>query len=106
MVLMPASTVAPRSQISSLLANTQGGRSPATSRTFDLGRPGEHIASRIAGHEGYLMFVDRHHTQPSEVLMVEAEHLDRGPLVRIQLPFRLPCGVHGNRVPAQELPPE
>ena len=76
MVLMPASTVAPLPKISSVLANTQGGRSPANSSTFDLGRPGKHIASRIAG------------------------------LVRIQAPFRLRCGVHGNRVPAQELPPE
>ena len=106
MVLMRASTVAPLSKISSVLANTQGGRSPATSRSFDLGRPGEHIASRIAGYEGYLMFVDRHDTQLSEVFMVEAEQLDRGLLVRIQVPFRLRCGVHGKRVPAQDLPPE
>jgi carotenoid cleavage dioxygenase len=66
-----------------------------------------HVASRIAGHEGYLMFVvDRHDTALSEVFVVEAEHLDRGPLARIQLPFRLRCGVHGNWVPAEELPAE
>jgi hypothetical protein len=90
--------------------------------TFDLGRPGEHIeqratgqvknlamdgrstvqehvhiASRIPGHEGYLMFlVDRHDTQLSEVFVVDAQQLDRGPLAHIQVPFRLRCGVHGN----------
>jgi carotenoid cleavage dioxygenase len=66
-----------------------------------------HIPSRVPGHEGYLAFVvDRHDSQLSEVFVVEAQHLERGPLARVQVPFRLRCGVHGNWVPAEDLPPQ
>jgi carotenoid cleavage dioxygenase len=55
-----------------------------------------HIPSRKAGHEGYLAFVvDLHDTQLSEVFVVEAANLDRGPLARIKVPLRLRVGVHG-----------
>lgn len=63
-----------------------------------------HIPSRIPGHEGYLAFiVDLHDRNESEVFVVEAEHLERGPIARIEVPFRLRIGVHGNWVPAEEL---
>ncbi|MBA1204826.1 carotenoid oxygenase family protein [Pseudomonas capeferrum] len=64
-----------------------------------------HIASRQSGHEGYLAFVvDLHDQNLSEVVLVEAEHLDRGPIARIKLPLRLRCQVHGNWVSSDALP--
>jgi carotenoid cleavage dioxygenase len=63
-----------------------------------------HIPSSVPGHEGYLLFlVDRHDRNETEAFVVEAEHIDKGPLARIQVPLRLRVGVHGNWVPASEL---
>jgi carotenoid cleavage dioxygenase len=63
-----------------------------------------HIPSKQPGHEGYLAFVcDMHDQQLSEVAIVEAEHVDKGPIARIKVPFRLRVQVHGNWVPAEEL---
>jgi carotenoid cleavage dioxygenase len=63
-----------------------------------------HIPSKKAGHEGYLAFVcDMHDQQLSEVAIVEAEHIDKGPIARIRVPFRLRVQVHGNWVPSEEL---
>jgi carotenoid cleavage dioxygenase-like enzyme len=60
-----------------------------------------HIPSKIPGHEGYLIFaVDLHDKMLSEVAIVEAGNLERGPIARIQMPFRLRCQVHGLWVPA------
>jgi carotenoid cleavage dioxygenase len=60
-----------------------------------------HIASRQPGHEGYLAFlVDRHDENQTEMFVVEAAHLQRGPIARIKIPFRLRVGVHGNWVSA------
>jgi carotenoid cleavage dioxygenase-like enzyme len=62
-----------------------------------------HIPSKKLGHEGYLAFVcDMHDQQLSEVAIVEAEHIDKGPIARIKVPFRLRVQVHGNWVPAEE----
>jgi carotenoid cleavage dioxygenase-like enzyme len=63
-----------------------------------------HIPSKKPGHEGYLAFVcDLHDQQLSEVAIVEAEHIEKGPIARIKVPFRLRVQVHGNWVPAEEL---
>ena len=63
-----------------------------------------HIPSKVPDHEGYLLFVvDRHDQFLSEVFIVEAEHLDRGPIARIKIPLRLRVGVHGNWVTASRL---
>jgi carotenoid cleavage dioxygenase len=62
-----------------------------------------HVPSKQPGHEGYLLFVvDRHDTQLSEIFVLEAEHLERGPVARVQVPLRLRVGVHGNWVPREE----
>lgn len=64
-----------------------------------------HIPSAQPGHEGYLVFVvDLHDANLSEVVVLEAATPERGPLARIQLPLRLRCQVHGNWVPASDLP--
>ena len=66
-----------------------------------------HIPSKQPGHEGWLMFVaDLHEQGLSEAILVEAEHLDRGPIARIKLPLRLRVQVHGSWAPREQLPPE
>jgi carotenoid cleavage dioxygenase-like enzyme len=56
-----------------------------------------HIPSRKPGHEGYLAFVvDLHERWLSEIWVVEAGHLEAGPIARVQVPFRLRCQVHGS----------
>jgi carotenoid cleavage dioxygenase-like enzyme len=63
-----------------------------------------HIPSKQPGHEGYLAFVcDMHDQQLSEVAIVEAQHIEKGPIARIKVPFRLRVQVHGNWVPAEEI---
>jgi carotenoid cleavage dioxygenase len=61
-----------------------------------------HIASKIPRHEGYLGFiVDRHAEVLSEVFILEAQRVDKGPIARIKVPFRMRVGVHGNWIPAE-----
>ena len=63
-----------------------------------------HIPSAQPGHEGYLAFlVDRHDEYRTEMFVVEAARIERGPIARIQIPLRLRVGVHGNWVPAEML---
>ena len=63
-----------------------------------------HIPSRMPGHEGYLAFlVDLHDEHRSEMFVLEAARIERGPVARIKIPLRLRVGVHGNWVPAQAL---
>jgi len=63
-----------------------------------------HIPSNTLGHEGYLALVaDLHDTQLSDLLVFEAEHLDKGPIATAHLPLRLRNQVHGNWVPAEQL---
>jgi carotenoid cleavage dioxygenase-like enzyme len=55
-----------------------------------------HIRSKQPGHEGYLIFaVDLHDTMSSEIAIIEAANLERGPVARIKMPFRLRNQVHG-----------
>jgi carotenoid cleavage dioxygenase-like enzyme len=63
-----------------------------------------HIPSKQPGHEGYLALVaDLHENQLSDVLIFEAEHVDKGPVATIKMPLRLRNQVHGNWVSAEEL---
>lgn len=63
-----------------------------------------HIPSKIPGHEGYLaLVVDLHAENLSDVLLLDAEHIDRPPLARIKVPLRLRTQVHGNWVPADQV---
>ncbi len=57
------------------------------------------VPSGKPGHEGYLAMVIEHHdTFSSEMVILEAEHIDRGPLATIKMPLRIRAGVHGNWV--------
>jgi carotenoid cleavage dioxygenase len=63
-----------------------------------------HIPSSKPGHEGWLAFVvDQHAENVAEAWIVEAEHLDKGPIARIKIPMRLRSQVHGNWVDAKDL---
>jgi len=60
-----------------------------------------HIASHQPGHEGYLGFiVDRHDENQSEFFILDAAHIERGPIAQVKIPLRLRVGVHGNWVAA------
>jgi carotenoid cleavage dioxygenase len=64
-----------------------------------------HIASRTEGHEGYLLFmVDIHPTLTSEAHLLDAEHPEKGPIARIQMPFRQRNQVHGTWVREEDIP--
>ncbi len=64
-----------------------------------------HVPSRQPGHEGYLVLVAELHSENlCDVLVLPAERPDNGPLCRIKLPMRLRPQVHGNWVPAEQLP--
>jgi carotenoid cleavage dioxygenase len=60
-----------------------------------------HVPSRTPEHEGYLAFiVDRHAESLSELFILEAGHIEKGPVARVKVPLRLRVGVHGNWIPA------
>lgn len=86
--------------ISRLEVNTGRLTTLAPGPTSTLQEP-IHVPAAQPGHEGYLAFVvDRHDENLAEVHVVEAGHLEKGPIARIKLPMRLRSGVHGNWVPA------
>ena len=63
-----------------------------------------HVPSSQPGHEGYLLFVtDLHDQFLSEVHVLDAADIEKGPLARIKVPHRLRVQVHGNWVPAANL---
>jgi carotenoid cleavage dioxygenase len=58
-----------------------------------------HIPSRTPGHEGWLaIVVDLHDGHTSDVVVLDAGALDRGPVARLRVPFRLRNQVHGTWV--------
>nr|WP_134331708.1 carotenoid oxygenase family protein [Pseudomonas sp. HS-2] len=60
-----------------------------------------HIASKQAGHEGYLLVMaDKHSDGHSSALVFEAATPERGPLCEMKLPYKLRQGIHGTWVPA------
>jgi carotenoid cleavage dioxygenase-like enzyme len=62
-----------------------------------------HIASKTPGHEGYLaMVVDLHDEKLSDVVILEAANVEKGPIATIKMPLRLRNQVHGNWVSAEE----
>ena len=47
--------------------------------------------------DGYLIaLVDNHVVNTSELVVLDAQHLDEGPIGRARLPFRMRQGLHGN----------
>lgn len=54
--------------------------------------------------EGYIvMLANRLDEQRCDLLLLDAQHVDAGPMATIRLPLRLRSGLHGNWVPADKL---
>jgi carotenoid cleavage dioxygenase len=54
--------------------------------------------------EGYvLVLVDRHETATTELLVLDAAHIDDLPIATLRIPIRMPGGLHGNWVSEQQL---
>ena len=69
--------------------------------TFQEPQP---IPSGRPDHEGYLaMVIELHEKNVSDVVILEAEHIDRGPVATIRMPLRVRSGVHGNWVADEQL---
>jgi carotenoid cleavage dioxygenase-like enzyme len=61
-----------------------------------------HIASKQSGHDGYLaLIIDDHTKYLSEIALLEAGDITKGPIARIKLPIRLRPQVHGNWIDAE-----
>jgi carotenoid cleavage dioxygenase len=58
-----------------------------------------------AGHgEGYvLQLVDRHATGTTDLLILDAQHIDDLPVAVLRIPIRMPGGLHGNWVTEHQL---
>jgi len=57
-----------------------------------------------ANGEGYVMqLVDRHATGTTDLLILDAQHVDAQPVATLRIPIRMPGGLHGNWVSAQQL---
>jgi carotenoid cleavage dioxygenase len=51
--------------------------------------------------EGYVMgVVNRRAERRSDLVILDAQHMDEGPVATIRIPVRLKYGIHGNWVPA------
>ena len=58
--------------------------------------------------DGYLIGVADHRKEGgrSDLVLVDTQHLDAGPIARIKMPYRVVGQVHGFWVPGDELPKE
>ena len=64
-----------------------------------------HVPSEKPDHEGYLiMEVSLHNEKLTDVVILEAANIEKGPIARIKLPFRLRHQVHGTWYPEDEMP--
>jgi carotenoid cleavage dioxygenase-like enzyme len=54
--------------------------------------------------EGYVMqLVDRHATGTTDLLILDAQHIDGEPVATLKIPVRMPGGLHGNWVSEEQL---
>jgi carotenoid cleavage dioxygenase-like enzyme len=58
--------------------------------------------------DGYLIGVANHRKENgrSDLILVDTQHLDAGPIARIKMPYRVVDQVHGFWVPGDQLPKE
>jgi carotenoid cleavage dioxygenase len=55
--------------------------------------------------DGYIIVLaDNVVTNYSELVILDAQAVEKGPVARVKLPFRLRAGLHGNWVDATQLP--
>lgn len=64
-------------------------------------------SATAAEGEGYLvMLANRHDELRSDLLVLDAQNLEAGPLATIKLPLKLRNGLHGNWASIEQLPPQ
>jgi carotenoid cleavage dioxygenase len=49
--------------------------------------------------------VNRRAEHRSDLVILDAQHMDEGPIATVKIPVRLKYGIHGNWVPAAAIPP-
>jgi carotenoid cleavage dioxygenase len=55
------------------------------------------------GHGYVLQLVDRHATASTDLLILDAQHVDAEPVATLRIPIRMPGGLHGNWVSQEQL---
>ena len=55
------------------------------------------------GHGYVMQLVDRHATGSTDLLILDAQHIDAEPVATLRIPIRMPGGLHGNWVTQQQL---
>ncbi|MFC7401369.1 carotenoid oxygenase family protein [Citricoccus sp. GCM10030269] len=55
------------------------------------------------GHGYVFVIVSRRDMMHSEMVLLDAQHVDRGPVCTLKVPLRIPRGLHGNWVTSEEL---
>ena len=55
------------------------------------------------GHGYVLQLIDRHATGTTELLILDAQHIDAAPVATLRIPIRMPGGLHGNWVSDKQL---
>jgi carotenoid cleavage dioxygenase-like enzyme len=55
------------------------------------------------GHGYVLQLIDRHATGTTELLVLDAQHIDAPPVATLRIPIRMPGGLHGNWVTNEQL---
>jgi carotenoid cleavage dioxygenase-like enzyme len=55
------------------------------------------------GHGYVLQLVDRHATATTDLLILDAQHVDAEPVATLRIPIRMPGGLHGNWVSQEQL---
>lgn len=55
--------------------------------------------------DGYIIALcNRYEQQLSDLVILDAQHIAEGPIATVRLPLRIRAGLHGNWVPADQLP--
>lgn len=55
--------------------------------------------------DGYLMgLCNRYETKTTDLVILDAQHINEGPICTVKLPTRIRMGLHGNWVPGEDLP--
>ncbi|MEJ2761572.1 MAG: carotenoid oxygenase family protein, partial [Gammaproteobacteria bacterium] len=55
--------------------------------------------------DGYIIgLCNRYVEKRTDLLVMDAQHLDEGPIATVKLPFALRNGIHGHWVPGYTLP--
>jgi carotenoid cleavage dioxygenase len=55
------------------------------------------------GHGYVMQLIDRHATGTTELLVLDAQHIDAPAVATLRIPIRMPGGLHGNWVTEEQL---